>query len=42
MKCGRWGEFISRVQVQIFFERISRGAATRLKEHLVGKGGNIF
>jgi hypothetical protein len=28
--------------VQILFERISRSGATRLKEHLAGKGGNIF
>jgi hypothetical protein len=27
--------------VQILFERISRSGATRLKEHLAGKGGNI-
>jgi hypothetical protein len=38
---GAWGEFISRVQVQVLFERISRGGATRLNEHLVGKSGNI-
>jgi hypothetical protein len=39
---GVWREFISRVQVQVLFEIISRGGAIRLKEHLVGKSENVL
>jgi hypothetical protein len=38
---GAWREFISWVQVQVLFERIPRGRATRLREHLAGKSGNV-
>jgi hypothetical protein len=38
---GVWREFIFQVQVQVLFERILRGEATRLKEHLARKSGNI-
>jgi hypothetical protein len=38
---GALREFIFQVQVQVLCERISWGGATMLKEHLVGKSGNI-
>jgi hypothetical protein len=38
---GAWRKFISWVQVQVLFERISRGGATRWKEHLAGKIRNV-
>jgi hypothetical protein len=35
-----WGEFISWVQVHVCLKEFRGGGATRLKEHLAGKGGN--
>jgi hypothetical protein len=39
---GVWREYISWIQVQVLFKRILRGGATRLKEHLAEKSGNVL
>jgi hypothetical protein len=41
LSVGASSEFISQVQVHVLCERILWGGATRLKDHLAEKSGNV-